>query len=357
MKRIYGDHWPWLFGLYLSLAIICGYQSWSKVVVDSNGVVWNNQSSVDTLVSILSDHPIGTAVWPQIRSRILLPLLIVKANAYFGIPYRVMHDGLRLLFIFLSLILIHWHFRAWFAPLESLAGTVIVIASVIITFNGTYPTVTEFPELVGMTVCTALLVRRRWWWMLLALGVATLNRETSVVFGAVVFCFLYRGRKSISIALALTSAVAVTWWLAYSGARLLAGVGGEWVQISQGTMSGQGVVRELVGVFVDLWPRRVESILSLVHNPHPYNVNWSVFLVMNVFWIAPLFSWRSIPPSLKRLYIGGILGGSVIFALAGVLNEAGRHMIPLYPLVMPAGLYAFYRRVTPDAPPVLQDQA
>ena len=48
-------------------------------------------------VSGLSDHPIGTARWALIRSRVLVPLLIVKGKQYLGIPYRVTHDATRLM--------------------------------------------------------------------------------------------------------------------------------------------------------------------------------------------------------------------------------------------------------------------
>ena len=349
MRRIYGPHWLWLLALYFSLAVICGYQSWSRVVIDQNGVVWNNQSSVDSLVSGLSDHPIGTARWAVIRSRVLIPLLIVDGNKYLGIPYRVTHDGTRLLFIFLAMVLFHWHLRAWFTPLESLAGTLIVIASITITFNSFYPIATDFPELVGMTTCAALLVRRRWLWMLVALSLTTLNRENSIVLFWVALCFLYEGRKTISKVAAVTGAIFATWLVSFLAARHIAGVSSDWIQPPEGTMRGTGVVNELIGVFLDTWPRRKESMLSLLYNPHPYNVNWSFFLVLNVFSILPLFFWRSIPVSLRRLYLGGLIGGVPIFLLVGVLNEAGRHMIPLYPLVLPAGLYVFSRYITPPA--------
>lgn len=363
MSRIYGPRWPWLFALYVSLAVICGYQSWSRIVIDQNGVVWNNQSSVDSLVSGLSDHPIGTAQWAALRSRVLVPLLIVDANKYFGIPYRVTHDGTRLLFIFLALLALHWHLRAWFSPLESLAGAVIVIASVTITFNGFYPTVTDFPELLGMTCVAALLVRRRWGWMLAALFITTLNRETSIVLVCVALCFLYEERETIRKTLAVTGAIFVIWLVAFLTARHLAGVSGDWFQRLDGTMTQilmwrrWGVVGELIGLFLDTWPRRADSMLSLLHNPHPYNVNWSIFLVLNVFWVAPLVAWRSIPHPLKRLYLGGLLGGVPIFLLVGVLNEAGRHMVPLYPLVLPAGLYMFSRFVVAPAPPLVLDSS
>jgi hypothetical protein len=169
----------------------------------------------------------------------------------------------------------------------------------------------------------------------------------------VALCFLYEGRESIRTAVTAAGGIAATWLIAFLSARHIAGVSSDWIQPPEGTMRGRGVVNELIGVFLDTWPRRAESMLSLVHNPHPYNVNWSVFLVLNVFWIAPLFAWRSIPRSLQRLYIGGLLGGLPIFLLVGVLNEAGRHMIPLYPLLVPAGLYMFSHFVTAPAPPLV----
>jgi hypothetical protein len=191
--------------------------------------------------------------------------------------------------------------------------------------------------------------------MLVALSLTTFNRENSIILMWVALCFLYDGRKSIATVAAVVGAIFVTWLITFLTARHIAGVSSDWIQPPEGTLRGKGIVGELIGVFVDTWPRRAESMLSLLRNPHPYNVNWSVFLVLNVFWIAPLFYWRSIPRPLQRLYIGGLVGAFPIFALVGVLNEAGRHMIPLYPLVLPAGLYMFTRYVVAPATPLLAE--
>jgi hypothetical protein len=317
------------------------------VVIDEKGNVYTNQTSVDVLVSTVSEKPEGLAVWPQIRSRVLVPYVLVGAKKYLGVPYRVTHDGTRLMFIFLAAVLFHWHLRTWFSLHEALTGTALLLGTITITFNTWFPIATDFPELVGMTICAALLVRQRWGWMLVALSVYTLNRETSIILLGVALCFLYRGRRSIPKVLAITAGIVLTWWITYMTARYLAGVGaGSYVQPEVGGQ-GQGLVRELIGVFQLKWPARLVSIMSLLHNPHPYNVNWSVFLVFNVFWIIPLTAWRSIPFELRRLYVGGLLGGFPIFFLVGVLNEAGRHMIPLYPLVYPAGLFILFHYVVP----------
>ncbi len=355
LRDIYGPRWPWLFALYLSIAIVCGYTSWSRIVIDDNGVVYTNQTSVDSLVSGLSDNPIGTARWALIRSRVLIPLLIVSANKYLGIPYNVTHDGTRLLLILLGALLFHWHLRAWFTPVESLAGTTLVLASIPITFNGFYPIATDFPELVGMTACAALLVRRRWFWMLAVFGLTTLNRENSIILSCVAVCFLYRGPDTIRTTAAVAGAIVATWWTSFSAARSIAGVRTDWIQPPEGTMRGQGMLPELIGVFVDTWPRRADSMLSFFRDPHPYNVNLSLLLVLNIFWFLPLTAWSSIPISLRRLYVGGLLGGLPIFLLVGVLNEAGRHMIPLYPLVLPAGLFVLFRHVIPNARPLADE--
>lgn len=348
---VYGPHWPWLFVLYVALAAICGHLSWSRVVI-AEGRTWTNQTSIDSVVSGLSDNPQGTARWALVRSRMLVPGLIVKAREYFGIPYRVTHDASRLLFIYLSLLFLHWHFRAWFTPLESLVGTVIVIASITITFNGFYPIVTDFPELAGVTACAGLLARRKWSWLLAALAITTLNRENAVIMVPTTFCVLYQDLKRLGQTLLPTAMAAATWGLAFILARHLAGVTGDWIQKPEGSMRGAGLFPELIGVFIDTWPRRLESVMSLVHNPHPYNANWSPFLVLNVFWILPLVYWRSVPTFFRRLYVGGLIGILPIFISAGVMNEAGRHMIPLYPLLMPAGLSVLYRRVVPASPPI-----
>ncbi len=347
LRHVYGPRWPWLFALYFSLATICGYVSWSRVVIDEKGNVYTNQTSVDVLVSTVSEKPEGLAVWPQIRSRVLVPYLLVGAKKYLGVPYRVTHDGTRLMFIFLAAVLFHWHLRTWFSLHEALTGTALLLGTITITFNTWFPVATDFPELVGMTICVALLVRQRWGWMLVALSVSTLNRETSVILLAVALCYLYEGTRSIPKVLAVAGAIAVTWWATLMVARHLAGVGAGWVLQPGVSGEGEGLRREIIGFLQNIWPRRLVSIMSLLRNPHPYNVNWSFFLVLNIFWVLPLTAWRSIPFELRRLYVGGLLGGFPIVLLAGVLNEAGRHMIPLYPLVYPAGLFILFHYVAP----------
>jgi hypothetical protein len=357
VTHVFGARWPWLFALYLSLAVICGYQSWSRITVGPNGEVWSTQTTVDLMMSGMSDNPIGTARFAILRSRVLVPLLMVEGERQLGIPPRVTHDAFRLLCIFAALLLLHWHFRTWFGPLESLAGALLVIASITITFNGTYPTTTEFPELVGMTACIALLVRGKWRWMLAALAIATLNRETAVLLVPIIVCLLFQGWRKLPPVLLVAGAAAVTWGLAYMLARQLGGVSGDWLQPPEGTSRGQGLLPEIVGVFLDVWPRRRDGFLSLLQNPHPYNVNWSFFLVFNVFWVLPLVYWRSLPTTFRRLYAGALLGAVPLFVFVGVLNEAGRHMVPFYPAVMPAGLFVLSRFIVPPAAPLLAPAA
>ncbi len=348
LANVYGPRWPWLFALYFSLAVICGYVSWSRVVIDEKGKVYTNQTGVDVLVSMVSDKPEGNALYPQMRSRVLIPYVLVGAKKYLGIPYRLTHDATRLMFIFLAALLFHWHLRTWFSLQEALTGTALLLGTITITFNTWTPISTDFPELIGMTVCVAALVRQRWVLMLVALSVYTLNRETSILLLGGAVCFLYTDRTSLPKVLAVSAGIFVTWWSTYMAARYLAGVGTGWFVVPGGTGHGQGFVREVIGLVQDLWPRRLASILSLLQNPHPYNVNWSFVLVLNVFWALPLIAWRSVPSPLKRLYVGGLLGGLTMLSLVGVLNEAGRYMIPLYALIYPAGLYVLFRYVTPS---------
>lgn len=333
--------------MYVALAIICGYVSWSRVVIDDTGTVWTNQDSVDSMVAMRADAPTGLAQWTHMRSRLLVPVLIVGAKDYLGIPYNVTHDATRLMFIITAVLLFHWHLRTWFAPIEAVAGTLFVLATVTITFNNWFPVPTDFPELIGMTACTALLVRQRWIMMLMALFVYTLNRETAVVFSCVALAWLYDGGKSLARLLAVVALILATWAVAYELARFASNVGpGSFLQLSDTPgESGQGLIAQVVEFFEGIWVRRLASVLALISNPHPYNVNWSPALVFNIFWVLPAIMWRTVPLPLRRLYAGGLLAGVPIFLLGGVLNETGRILIPLYPLLLPAGMYAFSRHV------------
>ena len=351
VAQVYGPRWPWLVLLYVSLSIVCGYVSWSRVVIDDKGVAWTNQDSVDLMVATRSTEPAGLALFPQMRSRMLVPVIIVGAKDYLGIPYKVTHDALRLVFIILAALLFHWHLRTWFSLAEAFTGTVLVLATIAITFNSWFPTTSDFPELVGMTVCAGLLIRQRWIWMLAALFVYTLNRETSVILLCVAVAWLYNGKGSIAKLVLVAALILGTWAAAYEFARVASNVGpGSFVvEEAKAGESGGGLISQLVGLVQGSWPRRRETILSLLRNPHPYNVNWSPLLVFNIFWFLPLANWRAVPGHLKRLYLGGLLAGLPAFILVGVLNEAGRHMIPLYPLVFPAGLYVLFQHVLPPS--------
>ena len=349
LRSVYGPRWPWLLTLYFSLAIICGYISWSRVVVDENGVVWTNQGSVDRAVEMVLEEPNDLTRGKSVPSRVLVPYIIVGANKYLGVPYNVTHDATRLMFIFLAALLLHWHLRTWFSLHEALTGTALMLATITIIFNSWIPIPTDFPELIGMTICTALLVRQRWVWMLVALIVYTFNRESSIIFLVpAAFCFLLKGRESIPRTLAVTGAVAVVGLTTFMVARGLAGVGTAWIVPPEASGQNQ-LLQEVTAIHQVLWQRRLGSIMGLLRSPHPYNVNWSPFLLFNIFWVLPLIAWRSIPEELKRLYVGGLLGGFFVFILVGILNEAGRHMLPLFPLLYPAGLHVLFRHVTaPD---------
>lgn len=356
IRAIYGPGWPWVVVLYVCLAVICGYVSWSRVVIDANGVVFTNQNSVDFAVNSRSSQPEGLATWPQMRSRLLLPVIIVGAYDYLGIPYNITHDALRLLFIILAAIAFHWHLRTWFSPLESLTGTVLVLATVTITFNNWFPVLTDIPELLAMTVCTALLIRRRWILMLVALFLYTLNRETALTFVFVASAWLWDWKRSTTHVLAIAALIVLTWGTAYYIARTASNIDSGSFFLQEGTPGGstRGVLTQATGLINEIWERRRASWVSLLTNPHPYNVNWAPFLVLNIFWILPLAYWRAVPDRLRRLYLSGLAVGFPMFLLAGVLNETGRLMIPLYPLLLPAGLFVLYRRVLTTDPALFE---
>src|SRR5207249_799857 len=123
-----------------------------------------------------------------------------------------------------------------------------------------------------MTLCAGLLVRGRWGWMCVALAIATLNRETSIMLGAVVVCWVYAGRSSWPKVVGAGAVIFVTWAVAYYVARQIAGVGSEWILSPENPGQGGGLMAEVAGTFFGTWPRRAESMMSLVRNPHPYNV-------------------------------------------------------------------------------------
>lgn len=357
VQCLYGNHWPWIIALYFSLAIICGYVSWSKVVVDSKGNIYTNQTSVELQRSLISDNPEGVALWPGWRTRIFIPYILAAGERYLGIPYRVSHDGVRLAFIFLAALVFHWHLRTWFSLQETLTGTVLMLGTITITFNNWIPIVNDFPELVGMTVCVASLIRQRWTLIVVGLCLYTFNRETSIIFLLVAVVYLYAAKASFPRMLMVNGAIVLTWWTTFMTARHLAGVEGSWFLQPGLQGQGQGFLHEVIGLVQELWPRRLASILALLDRPHPYNVNWAFVLVLNIFWLLPVIAWKSIPVPLRSLYIGGLLGGLTIFVLVGVLNEAGRLMIPLYPLLYPAGLYVLFHYVLHEETRLPEPQA
>jgi len=76
-------------------------------------------------------------------------------------------------------------------------------------------------------------------------------------------------------------------------------------------------------------------------NLNPYNFFLYYFYLFGIFWVLPLVRWRRQPPFLRRALLSLPVFIIIYLFFGGILSEP-REIVNLYPLLIPAGIFALF---------------
>ncbi len=310
--------------LYFSLALITGWVSFhsrklglNEAAAFQHGIYLGDRSH-----GHLSDVH---------ATRVLFPYLLHSVHAVSGLPVPYAFALLRLGSIFLSYCLFHWYLRGWFDARGALIGTLFLAASIPATFVEWFEIPTDFVELIVFILGFAYIRDNRYLLLCLVIAVGTLNRETTVFLVVFYFFNAFGGSDRQGLAILKTAVAGFTWLLVFLGLKSGLGVG-------------------TLHYFLDpgYWLQNVEGLRGFIKKLNIYNNNLSWLYAFHVFWVLWLVGLRRKPRILLRSLMGVPVFLFVYLFGGGSLAEA-RELMPLYPLLIPAGLFTLYQAEPPAA--------
>ncbi len=256
--------------------------------------------------------------------RVLAPLIIHETAAVTGLSLQTTWYITRLLFILAAFWCVHLYLRTWFAPEQALAGVAITAATLPLTFTNSWPHPDSMPELALFTLGAIAVARRADALFAITLALAAFNRETSafLVLLYLVAQPLERGR------LWRTGVFAGEWFLIYAGLRVARGIR-----------------------HYDYWQagRNLADLGLLPANYDPYYRLYAYFVV---FLFGPLLylalrtrAGDDTPFFVRRALLVVPFFVVVAFTFSSIIES--RIFTPLYPLILPAAMFALF---TPSRP-------
>jgi len=252
--------------------------------------------------------------------RVLAPFTIDFFSRASGLGPVLGYVVSRLIFIYAGLIVTHAYVRQFFSSGAAVAATLGVAALLPLTFTNGWANPDSFPELVLFTLGCLFVAQRRDAAFLIALVLATLNRETAVFL--VLLWGSYRLPGAWRRELPRFAAYALVWVAIYAGLRWLRGYQP-----------------------YDLWMLG-QNIANLRPSPPAYDPYRRVF---GLFWLLFL-----VPPTVLAVrgsrepgtpaYISRALpvfAAFVITCCVISLAIEARIFVPAIPLLLPAVVRAF----------------
>jgi hypothetical protein len=252
--------------------------------------------------------------------RVLAPFTIDFFSRASGLGPVLGYVVSRLIFIYAGLIVTHAYVRQFFSSGAAVAATLGVAALLPLTFTNGWANPDSFPELVLFTLGCLFIAQRRDGAFLIALVLATLNRETAVFL--VLLWGSYRLPGAWRRELPRFAAYGMVWLAIYAGLR--------WMRGYQP---------------YDLWMLG-QNIANLRPAPPAYDPYRRIF---GLFWLLFL-----VPPTLLAVR-GSRLPGTPVYipralpvfaafvitcCLVSLAIEA-RIFVPAIPLLLPGVVRAF----------------
>jgi hypothetical protein len=309
----------WLVAFYVGLATVTGAVSFFSrplpvtTAAELQRQVWTRFPHAGAAAET-SDHVL------KVNSpRILVPALIAAVDAIPGVTWEKAFAAVRLFSIVAAYLVFHFYLREWFAAPVAILGTLVMAASVPLTFNNHFELPTEFPEIVAYTLGLWLIFKRRDTWLCGLILVATLNRETTL-FLPLILLFCRYGDVHWGALGCRVGCAALCWLLPMVALREWTGIG--WL-----------------GAHASSWPHNSAGLSRLMANPHPYN-NYLFYLYLyGILWVLPFVRWDRQPRFQQRALLS-VPAFLVVYLFFGGFMDEPREIVNLYPLLIPAGLFA-----------------
>jgi len=109
-----------------------------------------------------------------------VPFLLKGLSELTGASLENMWYVVRLGWFLAAYLIFDRYLRCWFVPAASVTGTLLVAATLPLTFTNSWPHPDHIAELALFTLACLAVAERREWLFAAALALASLNRETAV---------------------------------------------------------------------------------------------------------------------------------------------------------------------------------
>jgi hypothetical protein len=314
-------HWPLLLCLQLSLVI--GAVSFNNRVLPlafAANMQWQAWESFKSKTIPPGSHFVMSAF----STRPLTPALIAGASKLSGLSFLQAFLLVRLASIFAAMLAFYWFLSRRFSQPEAVIGLLFLAATLPLTFNNHFEVPTDFPELLAFTLGTLCIFERRDYWLCAVVFFGTLNRETAC-FLPLIF-LLVRWQWPITLKLvSKTAAVGFSWLIPFALLRYRMGIGA-------------------AGQYGDSFTHNLQGLARFFENLNPYNNYLFYAYLFGFLWLLPFIRFRSLPEEMRRALLA-VPVMLAVYLFAGGYADEPREIIPLYALLVPAGLYALQESI------------
>lgn len=323
----------WTTALYIWLALVTGAVSFQRKLPVAVAAEWQH-SSWDAIasrgrvfrlvgddVTLSSDRQdLNLVMYAQ---RPLLPILLAGIVRFTGLPWPYAFSALRLLSIVACYLAFDAYLRRWVAQPLAILGTLLLVATIPLTFKDWWEIPTDFPEILFLTLGLACISSERYLMLVLVTGLATLNRPTGFFLPLLLLlsCGSFGEVRSRVRPLILCSLVylgltaLIFWWMTFLPSSGL-------LQLAFSAPS--------------------HALAGLLRAPHPYNNFFYYGYLFGPLWLLPFFRPSHLPHLLARaLLIAPVHVVVAFFGGAGRIDEP-RQLCLLFPILIPAAVVALW---------------
>jgi hypothetical protein len=264
------------------------------------------------------------------KYRVLAPYIDLGLARITGASPANVWYATRLAWIFLAFCAMHAYLRTWFSPESAAAGVAITAATLPLTFTNSWPHPDHMPELALFTLGAMAVARRSDLLFAAALAAAAFNRETSVFL-----VLLYAAGAPLSRQRVLRTALfGIEWFAIYGGLRAVRGLSHYAYWQAGRNLADLGV--PLPADSYDPYYRLYAYFGLILFGP-------MLYLAMAGARSAPFYVRRALLVVPCVIVVG--------FLFSNIIET--RIFTPLYPLAMPAAMFAVAASHRIDSPTAL----